>query len=709
MALTINEILKSDNVAELLEKKELESISHKVYEGFTVDLNSRLDWERRTEESMKLALQVAETKSFPWPGASNVRFPLITIAALQYHARAYPALMQSSTPIQCRRPAFSAEMANSAPQQPPMPMGGMGGPGGAPQPPQAPKTVPVTSRAERIENHMSWQILEQDENWEEEFDRVLITQPIIGTAFKKTYHDPIKGYNVSENILAKDLVVNYWTKDLDSAPRVTQILYMSKNDIYERVARGLWSEMEEVAPNTPATSNLTSAHDRAQGITAPQSNDPSTPYEILEQHTWLDLDDDGYEEPYIVYLRRDTRQILRVVARFVRGSVHKKNDKILSIKPESYFTKFPFIPSPDGGFYDLGFGVLLGPLNQSIDTLINQLIDAGTMANTAGGFIARGVKIRGGNTSFAPLEWKPVDSTGDDLRKGVFPLPVRDPSQVLFTLLSLLINYGERIGGSVDILVGQNPGQNTPAETSRTMAEQGMKIFSGIFKRTYRSLKKEFRKLYRLNQFYVTELTEFGGGGMLNYVKPEDYQKGDSSDVAPSADPNIISDAQRMQQAQAMLQLASTTPGVNLHEAQIRYAKALKVPDIDRILPDPNGPDAIPPMPNPKIQVENIKAQVKQADTQLKFKLGMMKIMKDAETKQAQIHKLEAEAMKAIADAKGVQTGHAIAAMNTEIAAAKHRQDGLLKAIETMMKVSDSMSQDNQQENAPTMGETSVP
>jgi hypothetical protein len=241
------------------------------------------------------------------------------------------------------------------------------------------------------------------------------------------------------------------------------------------------------------------------------------------------------------------------------------------------------------------------------------------------------------------------------------------------------------------------------------MAEQGMKIFSGIFKRTYRSLKKEFRKLYRLNQFYVTELTEFGGGGMLNYVKPEDYQKGDSSDVAPSADPNIISDTQRMQQAQAMLQLASTTPGVNLHEAQIRYAKALKVPDIDRILPDPNGPDAIPPMPNPKIQVENIKAQVKQADTQLKFKLGMMKIMKDAETKQAQIHKLEAEAMKAIADAKGVQTGHAIAAMNTEIAAAKHRQDGLLKAIETMMKVSDSMSQDNQQENAPTMGETSVP
>ena len=188
------------------------------------------------------------------------------------------------------------------------------------------------------------------------------------------------------------------------------------------------------------------------------------------------------------------------------GSQREKNDtsKVQSITPEQYFTKYPFIPSPDGGFYDLGFGILLGPLNESINTIINQLVDAGTMANTAGGFFSRSVKLRGGNTAFNPLEWKHVDSTGDDLRKGIVPLPVREPSQVLFTLMQLLINYGERIGGAVDILTGQNPGQNTPAETTRTMAEQGMKIFNGIYKRTYRSLKLEFRKIYRLNQINVT-------------------------------------------------------------------------------------------------------------------------------------------------------------------------------------------------------------
>jgi hypothetical protein len=96
--------------------------------------------------------------------------------------------------------------------------------------------------------------------------------------------------------------------------------------------------------------------------------------------------------------------------------------KIVSIKATEHYTKYGFIPAPDGGVYDIGFGILLGPLNESVNTLVNQLVDAGTMANTAGGFLAKGVKLRSGNTTFAPLEWKRVESSGDDLRKSVFPL-----------------------------------------------------------------------------------------------------------------------------------------------------------------------------------------------------------------------------------------------------------------------------------------------
>jgi hypothetical protein len=48
---------------------------------------------------------------------------------------------------------------------------------------------------------------------------------------------------------------------------------------------------------------------------------------------------------------------------------------------------------------------------------------------------------------------------------------------------------------------------------------------------------------------------------------------------------------------------------------------------------------------------------------------------------------MEAEALRAMEEAGGVQTGHAIAAMNTEIAMAKAKQDGLMGAIDAVMKL----------------------
>jgi len=669
----LKEIVSLPNIAEVLDEADLNTISYYVWKGFEADLESRSAWEKRTEDAMKLALQVAEAKSFPWPGASNVKFPLITIAALQFHARSYPVLINGETPVQCRVIGDDPTGAKDA-------------------------------RAHRVAQFMSYQILEQDTTWESEMDRVLISQPIVGCAFKKSYFDPILKYNVSEHILAKDFVVNYWTKHLDTSPRITQIQYLSKNDIYERVARGLWCEMKEGRPAAVPQSNMTLAQDKAQGMSAPDSIDDSTPYEILEQHTFIDFDGDGYAEPYIIWMRRDTKQVLRIVARYFDTSIERdEKGNVLSIQAESYFTKFPFIPSPDGGFYDLGFGSLLGPLNQSIDTLLNQLIDTGTMANTAGGFLSRGIKLRGGNYNFAPLEWKHVDTTGDDLRKGIMPLPVREPSQVLFTLLSMLINYGERIGGSVDILSGQNPGQNTAAETTRTMAEQGMKIFSGIFKRTYRSLKDEFRKLYRLNQLYLQGIEDYNSDTGQNFIDADDFA-GPVSDVRPSADPNIVSDTQRIQQASALLQLASTTPGMNMYEVQKNYLKAMKVSNIDQLLPDPKGPNAIKPGPSEKIQIEQMRSQIKQMDMELQTKLAAIKLAQAAELQQAKIHKLEADAILSIEQAGGVQAGHDIAMLDAQIGAAKAKQEGIQDSMKTVMALEKHLSDINKPQEAPKEG-----
>jgi len=659
----IEELLRSPNIAEMMDDEELSSLGQVMMNDINLDLNSRIEWEERNERANKLALQVVEKKTFPWPGASNVKFPLITIAAMQYHSRAYPALISNNEVVKCK--VYGKDDDGE-----------------------------MHKRADRVSRHMTYQVMEEDEGWEENTDKTLLVQAISGTAIKKSYFDPVKGHNVSELVLPNDFVVNYYTKSIPESPRVSHRILLSSNDLHERQVRGLFLKIDdEPPPTTPNQSMLTNAREDAQGVRMP-TGDPDTPYEFFETHFWHDFDEDGYKEPYIAYIRRDTSKIYRIVARYFEDSIEYHNGEIIRIKPEQYFTKYGFVPSPDGGFYDLGYGVLLGPTNDSVNTIVNQLIDAGTMSVTGGGFLGRGVKIKGGDYTFKPHEWKRVDSTGDDLRANIFPLPIREPNQVSYQLLQLLINYGERIAGATDIMTGVSPGQNTPAETSRNTVEQGMKVFNGIYKRTWRAMKEEFQKLYRLNQLYLpSEPVEFEYNSELSFVLPDDYAM-DMKLVKPAADPNVVSDSQRQMQAQAVLQLATSTGGFNMYEVQKRYLDALKVSAIDQILPDPKGPNAIKPGPSEKMQIEKMKNDERQMNHQLRFKLGIAKLMQEAELQQAKITELQAKAVLEFEQADGVKSGHAIAMLEAQIGAKRAHVDGIIKSIEMMQNLEKEASND---------------
>jgi chaperonin GroES len=214
------------------------------------------------------------------------------------------------------------------------------------------------------------------------------------------------------------------------------------------------------------------------------------------------------------------------------------------------------------------------------------------------------------------------------------------------------------------------------------MAEQGMKIFSGIFKRTYRSLKSEFKKIYRLNQLFITENVQYGGN--VDVVLVEDY-RGSASDIRPSADPSIVSDSQRLMQAQAVAQRAEVTPGLyNRYEAERLFLKAMKVPNISSVLPDPKGQDAIAPPVNPKLQIEQMKLQDKQEERKVSIQETMEQLRQSAELNQAKIMKLEADSILAIASAGGVQTGQEIAFINSQIASEKQYRNHLSDVMKIM-------------------------
>jgi len=81
------------------------------------------------------------------------------------------------------------------------------------------------------------------------------------------------------------------------------------------------------------------------------------------------------------------------------------------------------------------------------------------------------------------------------------------PSMVLFQLLGMLIQSGEKVGTIADIMLGENPGQNQPYSTTSAVLEQGLKVFVGIYKRVYRSLSEEYKTLFYLNSKYLEKDT----------------------------------------------------------------------------------------------------------------------------------------------------------------------------------------------------------
>ena len=609
------------NLAEDLDDDTLISIGNDVVEGYETDKASREPWEKDLKTWTELALQISGNKTYPWPNAANIKYPLLATAAMQFAARAYPTLVPSDGKIvKCRVIGFDHDGEK-------------------------------TKRAERISKHMSYQVLEEMEDWEEDMDKLLICLPIAGTCFKKTYWNPNKQRNCSILVLPKTLVVNYFCRRLEEAERITEVLTQTKRKVKELQNQGLYLDVKLSDPSVGTEDPTKSINEAFQNTT---SEDNTTPYIVLEQHTYLDLDQDGYSEPYIVTVELDSHKVLRIIPRFNGDSVIvDEKSKVISIEATQYYTKYSFIPNPDGGFYDLGFGRLLGPLNNSANTIINQLVDAGSLSNLQSGFIGKGLRIKIGETKFVPGEWKTVNATGDDLKKQIFALPVREPSDVLFKLLDLLLKSGKELASVAEIFVGKMPGQNTPATTTMATIEQGMKVFTSVYKRVYRSLASEFKKIYKLNREYMNN--EEYIAVLDEPVQQEDY-KGPENDIYPGADPTAVSSQEKQAKIQAVMQLLQLGT-IDPMAVTMLYLEAHEIPNPEKLMKQPQ------PQPDPKMEAIKAKAQVDQQKAQIDMQVAQHKMQLEQATKEQELQmkaaqvqqELEAKKMQAILDAQLAQ------------------------------------------------------
>lgn len=654
----VTKVLQNTNIAEMLSEEQLNEIGHSLLKYIAADDDSRREWLAKNEEYVNLALQVVDEKSFPWPNAANVKYPLLTLATLQFHARAQETLLRGADLVKAK----AMPSATAKPE--------------------------AEARRNRVSKFMSYQYLEMMPDWPDDMDRLLLILPIVGMAYTKTRFNGYSNKNITSLVLAKDLILNYRAKDFVQS-RKTELLCYSTNQIETLIRSDYFLDVDYLSDIKNTSNNEENTVPKRIGI---NPTDVDEFVDCYESHCWLDLDDDGFKEPYIVWLT-DKGTILRIQARWASDDVILDEEgEIVDITPLESYTRYIFLPDPESPLYGLGLGSILGPLNEGVNTLINQLIDAGTLNILPSGFLGRGVRtLRGGEVKLAPGQWKQLASTGDDLRKGIYPIPAKDPSAVLFNLLGLLIDSGKNVGSIGDMILGENPGQNQPTQTSQMVLDQGLKVFSGIYKRIYRSLSDDYKKLYKFNYLYLDE-------AMYQAVMDDpaasktDFD-GMDYDIVPNADPDILSEYQSMFKAQSLLQKLQMGLAVNPQVVTKRVLEAEKHENIEELM------TMQPPQPPPDIMIKMQEMQMADEHKKIDVMLEMNK-------QRTEEIKARAAAMANIAKAESLEAGSQfnmyklqLEQLGMAIENANTEKEQLLKLIEIGVN---KEKNDKQQQQSPS-------
>ena len=542
-----------DNLADILPEDVLDPLGSVLKENYMDYKMSRKDWEQSYMEGLDLLGFKYENRTEPFQGASGATHPVLAEAVTQFQAMAYKELLPSDGPV---RTQIVGAITPQKEQQ-----------------------------AQRVKDFMNYQIMDQMQEYEPEFDQMLFHLPLAGSSFKKVYYDDLLGRAVSKFVPADDLIVPYTATSLDDAESVIHTIKISENDLRKQQVTGFYSDIE-LSPPAVTEDKVTEKERELEGTK--KTGKPGDVYTLLECHINLDLE--GFEDidpdgeptgiklPYIVTIEEGSTKVLSIRRNYAPND--PKKNKI------QYFVHFKFLPGL--GFYGFGLIHMIGGLSRTATTALRQLLDAGTLSNLPAGFKQRGVRVRDEASPIQPGEFKDVDAPGGSLRDAFYPLPYKEPSQTLLALMGIVVQAGQRFASITEMQVGDG-NQNAAVGTTIALLERGSKVMSAIHKRLYGALKKEFKLLAKIIKTYLPPVYPYDVVGGAKEIKQTDFD--DRVDIIPVADPNIFSMTQRITLAQTELQLATSNPQLhNLYAVYRDMYTAIGVKNVDQILPPPAQP-----------------------------------------------------------------------------------------------------------------------
>lgn len=577
------EVRQVGGIAYSVEERTLLKLGSAVVDDYERDKADRSEWEEKAKKALDRAAQEKlEQKNFPWVGAANVSYPLLTVAALQFQARAYPALVKNDEAVQIKvfgsTPEIdpAVEQLASMAQNPQMAQASPENQQGVQQAVQMMQAYKDTldqrrakkARAKRVGDYLNYQLFYEMPEWESDTDAMLLALPIVGAAFRKTFVDPDTGKVRSAYVPAMNLIVPQSATCLATTPRATE-------------------EMPDVYPYQIKSRMLTGAYLEQDILDVGEDEQASRM--LLEQYRFEDLDGDGLEEPYIVTVDKESGKVLRIEPGWLNEHT---DDQAVVTGHDRYmpYTLYSFIPDPKGRFYPIGFGHLLDPISDIVNTTINQMLDAGTAQIAGGGFISGGLRLQGsGQTSklmFRPGEYKVVNAAPGQMQASIYERTFPNPSAVAMQMLELMLGAAKDISGTSDVITGQAP-STAPVGTTMALIEQGLQQFTAIYKRVFRAGKNEYRQLYDM-------IGSFGDAE--DYAEVVDDPQADfakdfspkNKDVMPVSDPTVSTKMQEA--AKGTFLLSERGKGGNDRELSLAGFRALGIESPEQYWPAPKPP-----------------------------------------------------------------------------------------------------------------------
>jgi hypothetical protein len=544
----------NDNLAEDLDEGVLTQLAGDLLGEFDEDISSRKDWIQTYVDGLELLGMKVEDRTEPWPGACGVHHPLLSEAVVKFQAET----MSETFPAQ--GPVRTQIIGKETPEK--------------------------KDAAARVQEDMNYQLTDVMVEYRPEHERMLWGLGLAGNAFKKVYFDPSLGRQVSMYVAAEDVVVPYGASSLEVAERVTHVMRKTPNELRKLQASGFYRDIDLPDP-------VNSMDEVEQKISEQLGFRAETDdrYKLLEMHVDIVIEDDKYRDkeendleialPYVVTIDKETETVLSI-----RRNWNPDDKKKLK---RNHFVHYSYVPG--FGFYAFGLIHLIGAFAKSGTSLIRQLVDAGTLSNLPGGFKTKGLRVKGDDTPISPAEWRDVDVASGTMRDNIMPLPYKEPSQVLYSLLGTIVDEGRRFAGMADMKVSDMSAQ-APVGTTLAILERTLKMMSAVQARVHYAMKREFQLLKGIIRDYTPAAYSYEPEEGGRRAKKSDY---DNVEVIPVSDPNAATMAQKIVQYQAVIQLAQGAPHIyDLPYLHRQMLEVLGIKNANKLVPLKDGDDMKP-------------------------------------------------------------------------------------------------------------------